>query len=92
MRALVVVALQQPLASWVFVLDAVLIGAGDGRWLAWAQVAVFAAYVPLALLARAGGISASGLWWAFGGFMLARGLALGWRARGKAWLVVGATR
>ena len=90
--ALVVVALQQPLASWVFVLDAVLIGAGDGRWLAWAQVAVFAAYVPLALLARGGGISASGLWWAFGGFMLARGLALGWRARGQAWLVVGATR
>ena len=90
--ALVVVALQQPLAGAVFVLDGVLIGAGDGRWLAWAQVAVLAAYVPLALLARAGGASSSGLWWAFGGFMLARGLALGWRARGQAWLVVGATR
>lgn len=90
--ALVVVALQQPLAGWVFVLDGVLIGAGDGRWLAWAQVAVLGAYVPLALVARAGGVSSAGLWWAFSGFVLARALALGWRARGQAWLVVGATR
>ena len=34
--SLVVAALQQPLASPVFVLDGVLIGAGDGRWLAGA--------------------------------------------------------
>lgn len=31
---LVVVALSQPLSGWVFVLDGVLIGSGDGRWLA----------------------------------------------------------
>ena len=35
--ALVVVALSQPLSGLVFVLDGVLIGAGDGRWLAGAQ-------------------------------------------------------
>jgi len=55
-------------------------------------VAVLGAYVPLALVARAGGVSSAGLWWAFSGFVLARALALGWRARGQAWLVVGATR
>ena len=32
------------------------------------------------------------LWWAFTGWMVLRGLALGLRARGDAWLVVGATR
>jgi len=32
------------------------------------------------------------LWLAFVVFMTLRGLALGWRARGDAWLVTGATR
>ena len=32
------------------------------------------------------------LWWAVVAFMLLRGLALGWRARGDAWLVTGAAR
>ncbi len=89
---LVVVAIGQPLSGWVFVLDGVLIGAGDARWLAWMQLAIFAAYLPLALVvhARAGDVAA--LWWAFTGWMLIRGAALGWRARGDAWLVTGATR
>src|SRR5450759_4836541 len=34
--ALVVVALAQPISGFVFVLDGVLIGDGDGRWLAQA--------------------------------------------------------
>ena len=42
---LVVVAVSQPLSGLVFVLDGVLIGAGDGRWLAGAQVAVLLAYL-----------------------------------------------
>ena len=32
------------------------------------------------------------LWWAVVAFMAMRGLALGWRARGDAWLVTGAAR
>ena len=35
---LVVVALGQPLSGFVFVVDGVLIGAGDGRWLARAML------------------------------------------------------
>ena len=48
--ALLVVAIQQPLAGWVFVLDGVLIGAGDGRFLAAASVATMVAFLPVALL------------------------------------------
>lgn len=90
--ALVVVAVQQPVAGFVFVLDGVLIGAGDGRWLAGAQLVVLLGYLPLAGFVRPGGVTSSGLWWTFGAFMLGRALVLGWRARGDAWAVVGATR
>ncbi len=90
--ALVVVGLQQPLSGFVFVLDGVLIGAGDGRWLAGAAVVQLAVYLPVVLAVRAGGVSSSGLWWGFGVFMAVRGLALAWRARGESWAVVGATR
>ena len=96
--ALVVVGLGQAVAGLVFVLDGVLIGAGDGRWLAWGQVAMFVAYLPLALWVRAAGPSGSGsrdvvmLWLAFTGFMVIRGALLSWRGRQDAWMVVGASR
>ena len=90
--ALVVVALQQPLSGLVFVLDGVLIGAGDGRWLAGAQVLLLMAYLPVALLVRSAGASAAALWWGFAVFMTLRGLTLAWRARGDAWAVLGAAR
>ncbi len=84
---LVVAALTQPLAGFVFVLDGVLIGAGDGRFLAVAGVVQLAAYAPLAVVAP----SLTWLWVAFAaGYMAARAAFLGWRARGGAWLVTGA--
>ncbi len=88
--ALVVVAVGQPLSGWVFVLDGVLIGAGDARWLAGMQLAILLAYLPAALLVRGQATGVAALWWAFTGWMLVRGVALGWRARGDAWLVTGA--
>jgi Na+-driven multidrug efflux pump len=90
--ALIVVGLQQPLSGYVFVLDGVLIGAGDGRWLARAALAQLVVYVPVVLAVRSGAGSASALWWGFGVFMLVRGGLLGWRARGPQWAVVGAAR
>jgi putative MATE family efflux protein len=94
---LAVAALMQPLAGFVFVLDGVLIGAGDGRYLAAAAVAQFVAYLPLTLLvattAPRGAAGLAWLWAAFaGGFMAVRAILLGVRARGTAWMVVGATR
>ncbi|HZB33174.1 MAG TPA: MATE family efflux transporter [Streptosporangiaceae bacterium] len=89
---LVVVALLQPMAGVVFVLDGVLIGAGDVRYLAAAGVVTVAAFLPPAWLvsARGGGLVA--LWLAIGVWMTARLLTLGLRARGNAWLVTGAVR
>ncbi|MCF2532166.1 MATE family efflux transporter [Yinghuangia sp. KLBMP8922] len=88
---LLAAAALQPLAGPVFVLDGVLIGAGDGRFLALmmpAVLLVFAGAVA-AVTALGGGLVA--LWWCgVGSFMAARLLLLGWRAKGDAWLVTGA--
>lgn len=94
--ALVVVALSQPVAGIAFVLDGVLIGAGDARWLAWAQTAFLLAYLPMVAALRAADVQGvSGLVWlwiAFAGFMAVRAAGLVCRARGDAWLVTGAGR
>ena len=95
---LVVIALCQPLAGFVFVVDGVLIGAGDGRWLAGAGVVVLLAYLPIVALARiiGDGLPAPQalvvLWLAFSGFMLVRAASLHWRMRGDGWLITGADR
>ncbi|WP_232835320.1 MATE family efflux transporter [Actinocorallia populi] len=89
-RALLVVALIQPLGGLTFVLDGVLIGAGDMRYLAWAGVLTLAAFLPAARLAAGHGIAV--LWAALGWWMLVRLLTLGARARTGAWLVTGAVR
>jgi putative MATE family efflux protein len=88
---LLVVAVMQPVAGVVFVLDGVLIGAGDGRYLAWAGVATLAAFLPFAWWVLAADAGVVALWWAFGAFMLARLVTLVLRERGDAWLVTGAS-
>lgn len=90
--ALLVLALLQPLSGVVFALDGVLIGAGDTRWLAWAQIAVLIAFIPAAWLVLANAWSIDALWWALGWFLLVRAILLAWRARGSAWLITGAVR
>ena len=95
---LLAAAVFQPVAGVVFVLDGVLIGAGDGRYLAWGGVVVLAVFVPLAWLALrladAGtlpGPALVWLWVAFGiGFMGSRAVVLLHRARGTRWMVTGA--
>jgi putative MATE family efflux protein len=90
--ALLVLALLQPLSGVVFALDGILIGAGDTRWLAWAQVAVLVAFLPAAWLVLARDLGIDGLWWALGWFLFLRTVLVVWRARGSAWLVTGAVR
>lgn len=92
--ALWVLAVGQPLAGYVFVLDGVLIGAGDARYLAIAGVVNLAVYLPLLTavhLTRPDG--AAGLVWLWVvfalGYMLARGVTLGLRARTDKWVVLG---
>ncbi len=89
---LLVVAVTQPLAGVVFVLDGVLMGAGDGPYLAWAMLLTLAVFAPVALLTPGhGGVTA--LWWAVAGLMMAtRLITLGLRVRTGRWLVTGAVR
>lgn len=90
MPVLLVAALGQPLAGVVYVLDGVLIGAGDGAFLAWAGIVVLAAYTPAALWAATLPDGLVAVWVAMTlVFMGARGVLLGARARGDAWLVTG---
>jgi putative MATE family efflux protein len=81
-----------PIAAPVFVLDGLLIGAGDGRYLAWAGVATTGAYLAAASGSYHLDQGLTGLWWALGVFMLARLVALGARIRTDRWIVTGADR
>jgi putative MATE family efflux protein len=92
LAVLVVAALQQPVAGVVFVLDGVLIGAGDQRYLAYAGVAGLAVYLPAVAAVRGlhGGLVA--LWLGYSLWLLVRFVTLVLRARGSRWLVTGAVR
>jgi putative MATE family efflux protein len=94
--ALLMVAVMQPLAGWVFVLDGVLIGAGDGRYLALASVLSVLAFLPAAVAVARSGISGIAglvaLWAAIGVWVIARLVTLTYRERTGAWLVTGAIR
>ncbi len=94
--ALVVAAAMQPVAGWVFVLDGVLIGAGDGRYLAWASVLSVAAFLPAAWAVAVADVSGRAglmwLWGAIGVWMLVRLVTLALRERQDTWMVTGAVR
>ncbi|MFL6024399.1 MAG: MATE family efflux transporter [Marmoricola sp.] len=87
---LLVAALAQPLAGVVFVLDGVLIGAGDGGYLAWAGLVVLVVFAPVAWAAVTLGGTLVWLWAAFAtAFMGGRAVVLLARERGTAWMTVG---
>jgi putative MATE family efflux protein len=90
--ALVIVALSQPVCGIVFVLDGVLMGAGDGPYLAGAMLATLAVFAPVALLVPSLGGGLTALWAAMTLMMTVRMLTLWLRARSGRWLVTGATR
>jgi len=90
--ALLVVALSQPICGVVFVLDGVLMGAGDGPYLAWAMVLTLAVFTPVALLILAVGGGLTAVWAAMTLMMTVRMLTLWSRTRSGRWLVTGATR
>ena len=92
MPALLVVALTQPVCGVVFVLDGVLMGAGDGPYLAWAMLGTLAVFAPVALAVPALGGGLTALWWAMTLMMLTRLAFLWLRARSGRWIVTGAVR
>ncbi|MFF1403087.1 MATE family efflux transporter [Streptomyces sp. NPDC058294] len=90
--ALLLVALSQPVCGIVFVLDGVLMGAGDGPYLAWAMVVTLVVFAPVALLVPALGGGLTAIWAAMALMMTVRMLTLWLRARSGRWIVTGAAR
>ena len=81
-----VVALLQPIGGVVFVLDGVLMGAGDFRFLFWSTaLAALVGLVPVSLLALAAGWGLRGVWAGMAALMLVRLTATLWRLRGGRW-------
>nr|WP_026426345.1 MATE family efflux transporter [Actinomyces slackii] len=82
---LVVMASAMPLAGAVYLFDGILMGAGDGPYLARAGLITLLPYVPLALVVGMGAGGLVTLWLAFAWvFMGARALTTGLRVR--AWM------
>ena len=95
--ALFVVALSQPVAGYVFVLDGVLMGAGDVKYLAVAGVLNLAVYFPALWWVASRGLEGTeAIVWLWAGyalvFMGARAVTLGIRAAGSRWMVLGEER
>ena len=82
----VVVAALQPVGGVVFVLDGILMGAGDFRFLWWSTaLASLGALVPVCLLALRLGWGLQGIWAGMAALMLVRGVLTVRRLRTGAW-------
>ncbi|MFK3835156.1 MATE family efflux transporter [Microbacterium sp. NPDC087868] len=92
--ALLVLAVAQPIAGVVFVLDGVLMGANDARYLALAGGLTLVPFLPTLWIISVLGVDGSaGLIWLsvafFGVYLLARLATLGWRVRSGRWMTAG---
>ena len=87
---LVVLAAGMPIAGYVFVLDGVLIGAGDARYLALAGGANLVVYLPLLWVF---GTGLAALWAVFSfGYIGVRAVTLGLRAHRPGWIAAALAR
>lgn len=89
--ALIVLAVAQPIAGIVFVLDGVLMGSGDVRYLAIAGGLNLVPFLPaLWIISTVGVDGTAGVTWLaiafFGIYLLARFATLGWRVKTGGWL------
>lgn len=86
------VAVLQPVNALAFVLDGLLIGAGDMRFLAVAMVGALACIVPVAVAVLWFDLGVGWVWAGVGVLMVARSITLSLRWRSGAWAVTGAER
>jgi putative MATE family efflux protein len=91
-QVLWVVAALQPVAGAVFVLDGILIGAGDSRFLAMAMVGATLVYIPVLVTVAALGGGLLALWGALSLWVAARLVGLAVRFVNGRWAVTGAVR
>ncbi|NLZ98598.1 MAG: MATE family efflux transporter [Micrococcus sp.] len=94
---LIVLAVSQPLSGYVFVLDGILMGAGDAKYLGLIGIANIIVYLPalagLAVLANQTNYigAVAWVWVGFAGiYLAARALGLWLRIRRDTWIRVGA--
>lgn len=85
------VAVLQPLAALAFVLDGILIGAGDQRFLAVAMVVAAVVFAAVTAPILPLGLGIGWVWGAFGVLMATRVVMLLWRYRGDGWMRFGRT-
>jgi len=82
----VIVAVLQPVGGVVFVLDGILMGAGDFRFLWWSTaLASLGALVPICLLALRFGWGLPGIWAGMAALMVVRAVLTIWRLRSEGW-------
>lgn len=86
------VAVLQPVNAVAFVLDGILIGAGDMRFLAGAMAVSAAIFIPAAVAVAVLGAGIGWLWASLALFMASRAGILLARFAGDRWLVLGAVR
>ncbi|MDU0313108.1 MATE family efflux transporter [Phycicoccus sp. M110.8] len=81
-----VVAATQPVGAVLYVIEDVLIGAGDGGFLAWSSLVALAGFLPLAwlVLARREGVVA--LWGALCAWLVVRFACAAWRFASDGWI------
>jgi putative MATE family efflux protein len=86
------VAVVQPASGVAFVLDGLLIGAGDLRWLAWAMIGATAVFVSAASLVLVLGLGIGWLWASLALLVTSRAVSMLVRFHSDRWVVLGATR
>lgn len=87
---LVIAAIQQPIAGYLFALDGVLIGAGDLDYLAKTVSLAAVMFMAFAFVVQRNGLGLNWLWVAIGLFITVRAIAVGLRFRTSAWQTTGA--
>lgn len=89
-RLLLALAVATVVGGIVFVLDGVLIGAGDAKYLAGAGLVATASFLPLAWWVNHQQAGVTWLWAAYIGYLGVRLLTLLVRSRGDGWMRLGA--
>ena len=82
-------ALMQPVNGIVFALDGILIGASDGRYLAWAMVVSLLVFAGALAVAERTDSGIRGVWAALTVLIVSRLVLMGARFLRRRWLVTG---
>lgn len=91
-QCMVIIGLHQPLAALVFLLDGVLVGSGDSKYIAFVQTMAMCTFLIIAWAVLRFDLGVVGLWCAMIGFLCTRASLMYRRAVGDAWIVEGAVR